>query len=235
MEKTNSTRNVDPLGFSESQKRVGYNYFRGLHLRGLLTAGFKDDFLQDREQWDDLQKELISEGFNMLHDDVKGLVTNLDKGGYLGGVVKGASFKDQHEQIEKRKANLKKYGHNLGIEGISSDLCSWAEKSNSPLKKYYQDPGWTARSLAYRASVGWTCELCLKDHSGTRHRLHAHHLTYTLKDGSSAIYNETDRELMALCDEPCHVLADIVRMIRGSKLSWPGSAEALSLFEIAAG
>jgi hypothetical protein len=216
--------------YNTEEMEVAYSYFRSKFLRGTLKEGFKDDFLSHREQWDSLQELVNSSGRNMLHDDIKGLVRYMDKGGYLGGLMGGETFEERNKIVETKKHNLKEFGCANGIEGIESEMESWADKSNSPLADYYNTPGWQQRSLDYRRSKKWVCELCLKDHSESHHTLHTHHRTYKLIDGSSAIHRETERELMALCDKPCHVMADVARMVRDGKYLADNVAKTMDLF-----
>jgi len=206
-----------------------YNYFLSRKTAGDLGDGWKDAFLSDRVKYDDLQRMLNADGHNMVHDEIKDIVRYMDKGGYLGGIAVSETYDIRHESVLTKKRNLSDYGNPNGIEGICADIANWSEKSNSPLEEYYKTCGWQARSTAFRKSKNWICELCLKDHSNSKHRLHTHHRTYKLTDGSCALYRETDRELMALCDEPCHKMADIARLIREGKHKWE-IAETLEMF-----
>jgi hypothetical protein len=220
------------VNYTYEQKEVAYNYFKEKKDQGLLIDGFKDAFLSHRQQWDDLQK-LLNEGGtnNFLHDDVKGLVRCLDKSGYLGGLSDGQTFKERDCLLQLKRENQREFGNPDGVQGILENISEWSGKANSPLDDYYRTMGWQARSLDYRRRKGWICELCLKDHSSSHHTLHTHHRTYKLADGSSAIGNETDRELMALCDSPCHKMADVARMIREGNFS-PIAVKTLELFEL---
>jgi hypothetical protein len=215
--------------YTEAQKRITYEYFIQRKLQDDLEDGWKDAFLSDRVKYDDLQRMLNADGHNMVHDEIKNIVRYMDKGGYLGGIAVLETYDARHESVLIRKRNLAEYGNPNGIDGIKSDIQSWAEKANSPLDEYYQTPGWQARSIAFRKSRNWTCELCLKDHTNSKHKLHTHHRTYKLADGTCCLHRETDRELMALCEEPCHKMADIARMVREGKHKWQ-IEETMSLF-----
>lgn len=226
MKTKNSRRKA---GVKNDQKRVAYNYFYDRQNSGDLEDGWKDKFIYRREEWDALQRTLAEDGHALCHDEIKKLVIDMDKAGYLGGISLMETYDQRHRLVEIRSSNNSEFGHAEGIHGIRNLAKFLAEKANSPLADYYKSPGWIQRSTEFRESKNWICELCLKDHSKTRHLLHAHHRTYTLADGSSALYRETDRELMALCASPCHQMADIARMVRQGKYKWQ-IAETMSLF-----
>jgi hypothetical protein len=216
-------------GAKADQKRVAYDYFYHRQNNGDLEDGWKDKFIYRREEWDALQRTLAKEGHALCHDDIKKLVIEMDKAGYLGGISLLESYDQRHRLVEVRSLNNNEFGHAEGISGIINLARFLAEKANSPLNDYYQTQGWQARSWEFRKSKNWTCELCLADHSKSKHLLHAHHRTYKLADGSCALYRETERELMALCGSPCHQMADIARMVREGKHKWQ-IEETMSLF-----
>ncbi len=222
-------KNRRKVGVKQDQKRVTYDYFLNRHFNGDLEDGWKDKFIYRREEWDELQRVLAEGEHTLCHDEVKKLVIEMDKAGYLGGISLGQVFDDRNNIVETRARNNAEFGHPDGVRGIENLSEVWAEKANSPLADYYKTPGWIQRSTDFRAGKNWTCELCLRDHNRTRHLLHAHHRTYILADGSSALYRETDRELMALCASPCHQMADIARMVRVGKYVW-NVAETGNLF-----
>jgi hypothetical protein len=216
-------------GDFEDQKRIAYNHFLTRAKFDDLRPGWKDSFLCDRVEYDALQKDLNLRGHNMCHDEIKDLILKMDKAGYLGGISTLESYDERNALVEQRKTNFIEFGNPGGVESIIEETELWASKANSPLNDYYQTQGWQARSWEFRKAKNWTCELCLADHSKTKHLLHTHHRTYKLIDGSCALYCETERELMALCASPCHQMADIARMVREGKHEWR-VAETMNLF-----
>ena len=199
-------------------KRVAYDWFRNRSLAGRPIM--KDVFLYDRELWDSMQKDLMSVGENMIHDEVKELIRRMDKGGLLGGVAEGLTFDEQLAIVEIRQNNCKETGHPDGANGIAKEISKYYNcVSDAKLAEYYKELHWQRISREYRASKNWTCELCLKEHAPGSGSLVTHHLSYKLQNGATALYAETSRELMALCAEPCHQLADIARYIRVGRIS----------------
>jgi len=211
----------------QQSKRIAYNWFIEQSRNG--TPVLKDVFLYDRSLWDSMQKQLVEHGENPNHDDVKELVRRLDKGGWLGGIAEGRTFDEQGKLIQIKQTNYKETGHGEGAEGITREIARYANcMGESRLEEYYREPHWERRSRDYRSSRGWVCELCLKQHPGGSASLVTHHLTYRFDDGSKVFFAETDRELMAVCAEPCHQLADIARYMRIGRISQDEIACALS-------
>jgi hypothetical protein len=199
-------------------RRVAYNWFRKRSLDN--NPVMKDVFLYDRELWDSMQKDLMSAGENAIHDEVKELVRRMDKGGFLGGIAEGITFDEQLAIVERRQNNYKETGHPDGVDGIAKDISKYSTcVSDAKLSEYYNEIHWQRISREYRSSKNWTCELCLKEHAVGSGSLVTHHLSYKLENGKTALYAETGRELMALCAEPCHQLADIARYIRVGRIS----------------
>lgn len=179
----------------------------------------KDDFLCDRQMWDGMQSDLFSGGFNIQHDEIKLLVRKCDKDGYLGGRSKGFSFEDQCRFLDQKEQNRKDFGDPGGEAGIKKRISEWALAMSERLSEYERTEWWVNRSNSYRESVGWICELCHNQHERKSRSLVTHHIKYKFIDGSSVFYNETDEILLAVCDSPCHQLADIARYLRAGRIS----------------
>jgi len=193
-------------------KEVAYCWFESKFKEGAPVA--KDVFLYDRELWDSMQTQLVTAGENPTHDDVKELVRRMDKGGWLGGIAEGRTFDEQRTIIVDRQNNWRNTGHAEGTEGIAADLTRYAGAMREPkLAEYYATQHWINRSRQHRATCNWTCQLCLKRHPENSGSLVTHHRSYKKEGGECALYNESSRELMALCASPCHQLADIARYI----------------------
>lgn len=206
-------------------KRVAYNWFVQQAKNG--SPVLKDVFLYDRTLWDSMSRDLVAAGENPNHDDIKELVRRIDKAGYLGGINAGRSFDDQHGEVEAKRLNMKETGHGLGAAGIRADVTKYGEKlADAKLAEYYEEPGWQKRSREYRESKNWTCELCLAVHRPGK-TLVTHHRSYKRADGTSAIRRETDRELMAVCADTCHQLADIARYLRVGRIDSDSVAVAM--------
>lgn len=187
----------------------------------------KDHFLAHRELWDGLQLDFMRSGMNFQHDEIKRLVAQCDKGGYIGGRVAGLSFEEQHEIVEERNRNRKETGDADGVDGVKRKIDTWAAAMSDELKEYESSPYWSERSRLYRSSVGYKCELCLRQHPIGARSLVTHHLTYRFTDGESVFYKETDDVLMAVCNSPCHQLADIARYLRAGRLTQDEIDQAL--------
>lgn len=208
-------------------REIAYNWFLRKQLSGNPVA--KDVFLYDRELWDSMQGELVEAGENPNHDEVKELVRRMDKGAWLGGIAEERTFEDQLKFLETRKRNYAECGHAGGQDGIAADVSRYSDRINPPkLAEYYAEPHWSKRTLQYRESQGWVCELCLKQHRPGSSSLVTHHKSYKLADGSPAFFRETDRELMAVCADSCHQLADIARYLRVGRITDGEIADALS-------
>lgn len=199
------------------KEQITYDWFRAFHLIGQKLE--KDDFLQDRDLWDDLQKSLMAEGYKMTHDPVKKLVRSMDKQGWFGGIGKDRDYAAQVAFMAEREKNKKETGHTNGFAGILADLERYGKavsprQRNEEYKAYLGSNDWYDIAHPYKVFVNWTCELCLKKHIAGSSKLDVHHLTYTFPDGTSALGKETPEILMAVCHDVCHPLADIARCAR---------------------
>lgn len=211
----------------QTAKEIAYNWFLGRMMGGDPIT--KDVFLYDRVLWDSMSTQLMEIGESPTHDDVKELVRRLDKGGYLGGIVEKRPFADQQSIVKAKADNRKETGHPDGLDGIADEIVRYSTAMDEPsLAEYYQTPHWGARSQAHREWTNWTCQLCLKNHPPNSASLVTHHRSYELKDGTKALFKETNRELMAVCFSPCHQLADIARYMRVGRITKDQLDTALS-------
>jgi hypothetical protein len=183
----------------------------------------KDEWLEDRTEWEALQKYLHGEGFQMLlHKECKGLIRSLDKSGYLTC----GSLEEARAKEAKRNHNLAAYGDPDGIDGILSRASRQAEAMNGgqshDYREYIKGRVWADRSLQYlnvNCLLGdvWFCELCGRTHSihAKPRSIQVHHLHYNDLNGE-----ETDWDLLGVCEFPCHKLADICRTIVNGSMDW---------------
>lgn len=124
----------------------------------------------------------------------------------------GRQLEMSEAEKEQEKTNLKETGHRGGTQAIQSVLDkTQIAMMSEELKEYENTPDWKARSKEYRNLKEWTCELCGAKTNG----LVAHHLIYD-NIGSG---NEPDEDLIAVCDFPCHQLADIARYFRVGRIT----------------
>lgn len=195
---------------------ITYNWFLTKQNAGARVE--KDDFLCDRVMWDGLQKDLDDNGLYFDHDAVKRLVRKVDKGGWLGGVTEGRTFEEQKAFFDEREQNREETGHPRGADGVIEDIDSYAKAMSEELAIYESTTHWAKTSEDYKNKIGWRCELCLRQHRPNSSSLVTHHRSYKLETGECALYRETSRELMAVCADVCHPLADIARYIRAGRI-----------------
>lgn len=194
------------------------------------TLGTKDEFLENRENWEQLQRELHNHLANTFavtdllpdHKECKSLIRTLDKEGLLGHDTIDIALSVQ----ECRRQNRIRWGHAEGIEGFERRIARMAEASSDSTpatRDYILQYDWQMRSRRYLDEncsspdgTSWVCEMCGISHAKNIHprTIHVHHNTYSRPFNG----NESDIHLVGVCSGLCHDLADIARRIRAGRI-----------------
>tara|TARA_Y100000310_G_scaffold290246_1_gene317273 strand:- start:5 stop:655 length:651 start_codon:yes stop_codon:yes gene_type:complete len=181
----------------------------------------KDQFLACRTSWEELQRAILKEnGDHPTHDETKDLIRKLDKSGMLG-------HDTLEEAIEAKRIsrdNLREWNVSKGVEGLAGMVSKMHDATSRTMPdsylQYINSGTWKRRAARYlneRATHDglWVCEICGTGHPivNSGRTIQVHHNTYSALHG-----DEHDSHLMAVCDDLCHQMADVLRRIKSGSV-----------------